>query len=73
MAEERRESYRKAMADEQTCPRCGAVYRVRSVKVPFRDNDSYTCACGETLGSWNGSRIQQFELLKPGNPDAQRT
>ena len=52
------------------CPDCGALYDVKSVKLTFRDKDSFECECGKVLAEWNGSRIQQFRLIKHGRTKA---
>ncbi len=54
------------MAEEKTCPKCGAIYEVSCTKIIFRDKDSFDCRCGYELDSWSGSRIPNYRLIKPG-------
>jgi predicted RNA-binding Zn-ribbon protein involved in translation (DUF1610 family) len=51
---------------EQKCSGCGALLRVTSFHVPYRDPDSANCPkCGVEVISWKGSRGYTVELVKP--------
>jgi hypothetical protein len=52
------------MTDKKTC-KCGAVYKVGSLKLTVRDRDHFDCrVCGARLDDWNASRIPTYELIE---------
>jgi predicted Zn finger-like uncharacterized protein len=52
-----------------TCSRCGAVYELRSEKIPLRDRDQFRCSvCHTTLEAWDGGVMWSGKLITRG-PD----
>lgn len=51
-----------------TCSICGAIYSYEEEHLIYRDKDEKNCeCCGNTLISWNGSKIPtHFKLIKDG-------
>lgn len=45
-----------------TCE-CGRTWRMRKIKTIMRDSDSFDCACGRELISWNGGHMWTGELV----------
>lgn len=46
-----------------TCPKCGRTYNRTVTRFPMRDKDSFECACGETLESWNSTESPSYKLI----------
>jgi len=53
-------------ADNETCPECGAVYKVEITRFPCRDQDHFTCDCGYRMREWNSTHSYGYTLLTPG-------
>lgn len=47
------------------CEKCESEYEVYVMKIPIKDKDSEICeVCGETLFSWNESKMYDAKLIK---------
>jgi predicted RNA-binding Zn-ribbon protein involved in translation (DUF1610 family) len=54
---------------DETCPKCGSVYRVTVSRLPSRDSDRFVCeVCGEVVKSWRGTHSYEYELKQRGTP-----
>lgn len=49
--------------NNETCPKCGAVYTVEQESLPMRDKDKFSCQCGEELRSWKGTASYTYTLV----------
>lgn len=47
----------------ETCKTCGKDYHVRYQSLPLRDQDSFTCECGEVMRSWKDTGMYMYELV----------
>jgi len=51
---------------DETCTSCGAVYAVKTIGLPARDNDYFKCECGHMMREWNDTRSWSYTLKQPG-------
>jgi hypothetical protein len=53
---------------------CGAIYEIESERTLLPDTDTLECEiCGETLKSWQQSRVHLFATLVQRPKEEQRT
>lgn len=55
-------TWNESNLNKETCSNCGKVYSVTFKKLPLKDEDSFTCACGTTLKSWKETGMYIFFL-----------
>ena len=44
----------------KTCPNCGKEYSVKYQSLPLKDDDKFTCSCGEVLRSWRETGMYMY-------------
>lgn len=49
---------------DETCPKCGLVYSVKYESLPLKDDDKFTCSCGEVLRSWRETGMYMYTPIK---------
>lgn len=58
-----------ASRGETTCEKCGRVYEVKVTRFPMRDKDSFECACGNQIDSWNDTHVPIYTLISGPTKD----
>lgn len=48
-----------------SCKKCGSVYELTFMKVPFRDQESIKCkVCDEVLHRWSEAKVWEAKLIE---------
>ena len=62
-------TWETSSAPNETCPKCGAVYKVEITQFPCRVKDRFTCDCGYRMRERNDTRSSYgYTLVTPGRP-----
>lgn len=59
-------TWSKEAAPDKACKHCGAIYSVEIYRVPVKDDDFFTCRCGQVLDKWRSTSIPEYTLKMPG-------
>jgi transposase-like protein len=55
-------------AENESCPKCNSIYKVKIQHFPMRDSDYFNCeVCNYEMNRWNDTASPSYELIKRGS------